>query len=235
MSVPQTNEGFNNNSPSDAATAAMTTENYADKTSGTQRCLWDSVDPRVIDLIYWRDIQRTSLLLSCTLVTLFSFVLFSVLSVVAYASLVVMTTTLTFRIYKNIKAAVYKTGEGHPFQPYLDMDISIERSTLYRWAEQVSGELLHLIGTLRRLVLVEDLVDSLKFYALLYLMTYIGSWFNATTLIIIADIALFSLPKIYEVYEIEINEMIRLVRAQITAFSNQVKKSVNSSSMKKYL
>jgi hypothetical protein len=234
MSASQLNEGFNNNAPSDGATTTMT-ENKADKTSGTARCIWNSVDPRVIDLIYWRDIQRTFLLLSCTLATLFSFVMFSVLSVVAYASLVVMTTTLSFRIYKNVKAAVYKTGEGHPFQRYLDMDISIEQSTLHRWAEQVSVELLNLSGTLRRLFLVEDLVDSLKFYAFLYLMTYIGSLFNATTLIILADVALFSLPKTYEVYEIEINEIIKLARAQITALSNQVKQSVQATGVKKFL
>jgi hypothetical protein len=233
MSASQPNESFNNNAPSDGVTAT-TTENHPDKTSGSPQCIWKSVDPRVIDLIYWRDIQRTTLLLLCTLATLFSFVLFSVLSVVAYASLVVMTTTLSFRIYKNVMAAVYKTGEGHPFQRYLDMDISLEQSTLYYWVELVSGELLNLISTLRRLFLVEDLVDSLKFYALMYLMTYIGSLFNATTLIILADIALFSLPKTYEVYEVEINEIIKLARAQITALSNQVKQSINSTGIKKH-
>jgi hypothetical protein len=38
---------------------------------------------------------------------------------------------------------------------------------------------------LRRLFLVEDLVDSIKFGVLLWCLTYVGSWFNGMTLIII--------------------------------------------------
>lgn len=38
---------------------------------------------------------------------------------------------------------------------------------------------------LRRLFFVEDLVDSIKFGVLLWCLTYLGSWFNGMTLVII--------------------------------------------------
>lgn len=41
------------------------------------------------------------------------------------------------------------------------------------------------VSELRRLFLVEDFVDSLKFGVLLWCLTYVGSWFNGMTLIII--------------------------------------------------
>lgn len=41
------------------------------------------------------------------------------------------------------------------------------------------------IAELRRLFLVEDLVDTLKFALLLWVLTYLGSWFNGITLAVI--------------------------------------------------
>ena len=42
------------------------------------------------------------------------------------------------------------------------MDISLQQSTLYNIAENVSSQLLKLAAWLRQLFLVEDFVDSLK-------------------------------------------------------------------------
>lgn len=41
------------------------------------------------------------------------------------------------------------------------------------------------LAELRRLFLVEDLVDSIKFALLLWCLTYLGSWFNGMTLVIL--------------------------------------------------
>jgi len=70
----------------------------------------------VLDLIYWRDLKKTGVVFGSLLVLLMSLALFSVLSVISYLSLVTLTVTISYRIYRNILAAVQKTGEGHPFQ-----------------------------------------------------------------------------------------------------------------------
>lgn len=70
----------------------------------------------VLDLIYWRDVKKTGVVFGSLLVLLLSLALFSVLSVISYLSLVTLTVTISYRVYKNIMTAVQKTGEGHPFQ-----------------------------------------------------------------------------------------------------------------------
>ena len=40
-------------------------------------------------------------------------------------------------------------------------------------------------------------VDTVKFGLSLWFLTYIGAWFNAMTLIVLAWLAAFSLPKAY--------------------------------------
>lgn len=213
-------EGFNNNLPNAPPADATTTLPPAGSS-------WKkNIDPRVIDLIYWRDVTRSSLVLASALLLLLSFVMFSVLSVVSYIALVSLTVTITFRIYKNLMTAVQKTGDGHPFQRFLDMDISIQQSTLHDLADQLAEQLLKYLNALRRLFLVEDMFDSLKFAGLLYLLTYIGDVFNVTTLVIIAVVALFTLPKTYEVYEVEINEAVGAAQKQAQALISQAKQTV---------
>lgn len=44
------------------------------------------------------------------------------------------------------------------------------------------------LAELRRLFLVEDLVDSIKFGGLLWALTYLGSWFNGITLVVLGKL-----------------------------------------------
>jgi hypothetical protein len=206
-------------------TSASQDGGVSNSTSGAPSGHWKS---KVTDLIYWRDIQRTAVLFISSLLLLLSFVLFSALSVMSYTSLVLLTITLSFRIYKDIKAAIYKTGSEHPFRRYLDMDISLSQSANNELADNLCHLVSKFANSARRLFLVEDMIDSLKFYALLYLLTYVGAMFNVTTIVIIADVALFTIPKTYEVYKVEINQLINAIKQQIKNLTEQVKKSVDN-------
>ncbi len=52
---------------------------------------------------------------------------------------------------------------------------------------------------LLRLFFVEDWIESLKFGISLWFLTYVGSWFNAMTLLIMAWVGLFTIPKVLPV------------------------------------
>lgn len=51
-------------------------------------------------------------------------------------------------------------------------------------------------AALRRLVLVEDAVETVKFGLLLWALTYVGAWFSGLTLLALALVAVFTLPKV---------------------------------------
>ena len=55
---------------------------------------------------------------------------------------------------------------------------------------------------LRRLFLVENMLDSVKFGLSLWVLTYIGSWFNAMTLVIMAWVGIFTVPKVRKILPI---------------------------------
>merc|ERR1711872_128394 len=81
---------------------------------------------------------------------------------------------------------------------------------------------LFLHGDLRRLVLVEDMIDSIKFGIFLWVMTYIGAWFNGLTLLILGLVSMFSLPKTYEVYQEQIDAYLALAQDQVKGIMAQL-------------
>merc|ERR1712137_217003 len=140
----------------------------------------------VIELIYWRDSRKSGIVLGSVLAILLSLSIVSVVSVVSYASLSVLAITLSFRLYKNILQAVQKTSDGHPFKEYLEVDVTLPAEKVQEIADLSAARLNATLLDLRRLFLVEDLVDSFKFGLALWALTYVGSWFNGITLVILA-------------------------------------------------
>merc|ERR1712228_376163 len=64
------------------------------------------------------------------------------------------------------------------FGQYVEMDLTISPEKAQEYAEIISSYMATYVGELRRLVLVEDMIDSIKFGIFLWVMTYIGAWFN---------------------------------------------------------
>jgi hypothetical protein len=185
-----------------------------------------NIDPRVVELIYWRDVKKTGIAFGSMLVLLLSLALFSVLSVVAYLSLAALTVTVSFCVYKKVLGAVQKSGEGHPFKQFLELDVAVPEDKVHHAADHVVKHATCTLRELRRLFLVEDLVDSLKFGLLLWVLTYIGAWFNGMTIIIMAVVAIFTLPKFYETYKVQIDQYLDMARTHIRNAIKQVQEKL---------
>ncbi|XP_050299245.1 reticulon-1-A isoform X2 [Anthonomus grandis grandis] len=173
--------------------------------------------------IYWKDPKKSGPVFGGVLVILLALTYASLISVIAYTSLFALTCTISFRIYKNIMQAVQKTGEGHPFKEYLEMDMSLSQEKTQQILQVAVAHLNAAMIEFRRLFLVEDLVDSIKFGVLLWVLTYLGSWFNGMTLLIMAWVALFTLPKVYEVNQDQINANLEIARTKMAEITTKVK------------
>merc|ERR1711931_34939 len=181
---------------------------------------------KVVELIYWKDIKKSAAVAASSLLLLIALSIFSVLTVVSYISLTVLTVTFSYAVYKRTLAAVQKSNEGHPFGQYLEMDLSISPEKAQEYAEIISSYMATYVGELRRLVLVEDMIDSIKFGIFLWVMTYIGAWFNGLTLLILGLVSMFSLPKTYEVYQEQIDAYLALAQDQVKGIMAHVKKQM---------
>jgi len=200
--------------------------NKAQPVNHVENAIRTHLGDRVVDLIYWKDIKKSAVVAASSLFLLISLSIFSVLSVVSYISLAVLTVTFSYAVYKRTLAAVQKSNEGHPFGQYLEMDLTISPEKAQEYAEIISSYMATYVGELRRLVLVEDMIDSIKFGIFLWVMTYIGAWFNGLTLMILGLVSMFSLPKTYEVYQEQIDAYLALAQDQVKGVMAHLKKQM---------
>ncbi|XP_063255650.1 reticulon-1 isoform X1 [Prinia subflava] len=181
---------------------------------------------KAIDLLYWRDIKQTGIVFGSLLLLLFSLTQFSVVSVVAYLALAGLSATISFRIYKSVLQAVQKTDEGHPFKAYLEMEMNLSQDQIQKYTDCLQLYVNSTVKELRRLFLVQDLVDSLKFAVLMWLLTYVGALFNGLTLLIMAVVSMFTLPVVYDKYQAQIDQYLGLVRTHINTIVAKIQAKI---------
>ncbi|XP_030069717.1 reticulon-1 isoform X1 [Microcaecilia unicolor] len=190
-------------------------KNFGKESSVTSPLLPFLNKKKAVDLLYWRDIKQSGIVFGSVLLLLFSLTQFSVVSVIAYLALAALSATISFRIYKSVLQAVQKTDEGHPFKAYLEIEISLSQDQIQKYTECIQQYVNSTVRELRRLFLVQDLVDSLKFAVLMWLLTYVGALFNGLTLLIMAVVSMFSLPAVYDKYQTQIDQYLGLVRTHM--------------------
>ncbi|XP_034936559.1 reticulon-1-A-like isoform X5 [Chelonus insularis] len=188
-------------------------------------CIWSIMNP-LASLIYWRQPEKTGLVFGITLGILFSLAYFSLISVFSYVALLTLVGTMGFRIYKTILQAIQKTSDGHPFKDILELDLTLPSEKVHEVADIAVAHVNAAIFELRRLFLIEDFIDSLKLGVGLWCLTYVGSWFNGMTLIIIGVVALFTLPKVYETNKTQIDQNLALVQGKINEITAYIKAAI---------
>ncbi|XP_072265781.1 reticulon-4 isoform X5 [Pyxicephalus adspersus] len=176
----------------------------------------------VVDLLYWRDIKKSGLVFGASLFLLLSLTVFSIVSVSAYIALALLSVSISFRIYKGVLQAIQKSDEGHPFKSYLDSNVAVSEELVNKYSNAALGHINRTIKELRRLFLVEDLVDSLKFAVLMWVFTYIGALFNGLTLLILALISLFSIPVLYERHQAQVDHYLALISKSVNSVKDLV-------------
>ncbi|XP_029283320.1 reticulon-3-B-like isoform X3 [Cottoperca gobio] len=168
-----------------------------------------------LQLGHWKEPKKSAVAFGVSLLILVSVATLSVISVVSYLLLTCLCVTITFRVYKSVLQAVQKSEEGHPFRSQLQRDISVSCESVRLLADQSLIHLNWFSSQTRRLVLVEDLVDSLKLAAVMWMMTYVGAIFNGVTILILADIIFFTTPLIYQKKKTQIDGYIELIRSRV--------------------
>ncbi|XP_035265532.1 reticulon-3 isoform X2 [Anguilla anguilla] len=180
----------------------------------------------VRDLVYWRDPKKSGVVFGTSLLLLLSLAAFSVISVASYLLLALLCVTIAFRVYKSVVQAVQKSGDGHPFKELMDKDVSIAPETFRKHVDSCLSHVNRALKHLSRLFLVEDLVDSLKLAVLMWLMTYVGAVFNGITILILADVLLFTVPLVYEKNKTQIDHYIDVVRTQFNTIVSKLQEKL---------
>ncbi|XP_051936669.1 reticulon-3-like isoform X9 [Hippocampus zosterae] len=215
---------------SDALPAAPATQPAAPSPAHAAQTPADTQPARapvsLVDLLYWRDVKTTGVVFGAVLLLLLSLTACSIVSVCSYVGLALLSVTVCFRIYKGVLQAIQKSDEGHPFKQYLEREVTLSEDVVHKYSDVLLERINKTVSELRRLFLVEDLVDSIKFAVLMWVLTYVGALFNGLTLVILAVIGAFSCPIIYEKHQAQIDRYLALVNKQIKDIVGKIQAKV---------
>lgn len=170
----------------------------------------------------WEDPIYSGVVFGTVLITLVSICYYSLISVLAYVSLSVLLAVIGIKVYTYVMVTFLKKETTNPIAKFAGCDVTIPADRVNEYAAKATDKLNCAIKELRRLFMVENMLDSIKFGLSLWVMTYIGSWFNAMTLLIMTWVGLFSIPKIYVNNKAQIDPVLDQVKAKFTEVSDKV-------------
>merc|ERR1712098_829047 len=176
--------------------------------------MWLSPD-QMNSLLYWENPRDSGIACGSVLVCLLAVRYISLISVIGNLSLALVTATMSFRIYKSVLAAVNKTQEGHPFKQFLDIDVTLPADKVAEITDGLFAKLNRILAKLKSVLLVENVLESIKFAVAMYLLTYIGALMNGLTIITLAWIGVFSLPSVYRDNQKQIDEAINPLKSKL--------------------
>jgi len=170
----------------------------------------------------WEDPIYSGVVFGSVLSTLVAICYYSLISVFAYASLTILCAVIGIQIYTYVMVTFLKKETTNPIAKIAGCELTIPADRVNDYASRGTEKVNCAIKELRRLFLVENWLDSIKFGLSLWVLTYIGSWFNAMTLLIMGWVGLFSVPKIYVNNKAQIDPVLDQIKAKLNEVSDKV-------------
>uniref|UniRef100_A0A3Q0RYW9 Reticulon n=1 Tax=Amphilophus citrinellus TaxID=61819 RepID=A0A3Q0RYW9_AMPCI len=147
---------------------------------------------KLLDLVYWRNIWRTGVVFTGLVIGLASLFQLSALTVVSHVCLGIMCITFPLRLYYKLLELLRWNPGVHPFQSCLDYDGSLTNKETVMLVEETVLLIAFAVTEIKRLIFIESIIDSIKFVAFLYLLTYVGVQTNGLTLVITGELYSFT-------------------------------------------
>lgn len=152
----------------------------------------------------------------------------SLVSVLAWAALLLLAGVAGIKLYVYVMVHLLAKlpPDWDPLAPVYRLELTVPGDRVAALSHTATDLLNSTLGELRRLFLAESLVDTAKFGASLYCLTYIGSWFNLLSLVILAWCALFSLPRLYRDNQAAVDEVVTSVTSKVDELKGMVSSSL---------
>jgi len=181
-------------------------------------------------LLHWQEPMLTAPIFGSVLVALVSLAYCSLLSVTSYTALLLLTAVAVAKVYAFVMVKAGKVEEGFdPLAKVAAVSLSVPEDLITAHAPCLTGAVnaalarakaLFLLTSPVRLLTLTNLlmlaqVDTLKFGLCLYLLTFLGAWFNALTLVTLVWVAAFTLPKLYLNNQAAVDEVVAKVVGQV--------------------
>ena len=123
-----------------------------------------SVSMALPSILYWEDPLQSGAVFGTVLVVLLSLASYSLITVVSYTCLTLLMVVFSVKAYSYVMVMMKKAEPGSdPLAKVAAVPVTIPTETISEMSPCVAGSLNKFTTELRRLFLVENMVDTLKF------------------------------------------------------------------------
>merc|ERR1712055_667826 len=152
------------------------------------------------ELTRWKDPVLSGLVAGSGLLFLGALSCYSLIAVVALLG-------LGSKLYVHLMGLLKKPCKD-PLAKVESLHLEVTEEQVQGILSQVTNHINVAAATTKRLLLVEDYLESAKFALAAYLATFLGAVMNSLTLVIIAWVAAFSLPTVYAAKQKEVDALL---------------------------
>ncbi|KAM7541989.1 hypothetical protein Aperf_G00000004117 [Anoplocephala perfoliata] len=179
---------------------------------------------KVIELIYWKRPVESAIVMATTFTLLFSLGYLSFISVVAYVNLTVLCCTGAARVYYDLISSKRDESATPPFSGWFIKDKDALRQRVRDFVDSNFDRYETYFQQIKHYLLIENYVDSLKFALCMYLLSILGGFFNLITVVLIVFTLLFTIPRIYDIYHVQIDKLVEKPKQQLRNLSEKARK-----------
>lgn len=186
---------------------------------------------KVSHILHWKNPIETGIIFAVGSSIILALTFFSIISVFAYTCLGVIIGSSSMRAYKAVMKMLNMPPEtklDNLWDQILNINVSISPQSLHDFVDSSLASLNGSLSYIKRVLLVEDKFATLAFGCLLYVLTYVGSWFNGMTLISLTYLALFTLPLVYETNRARIDEYGNIAANHVSSTISLVTNKISS-------
>jgi len=180
-----------------------------------QKKVSEMVPKPATDLIYWQNPIKSGIVFGVSLSVIITFMFLSSLAAVSFWLLAILVVVGLYKLYNYVMVTFVGRVQDDIFDSIFPPDVNISERQAQALANAIRANGTSLLKTARSLFLWNNLTNSITFGLLLFVSFYLGLSMNALTFALVGLIFLFTVPKIYQVYQVPIDRTAKQVLDQI--------------------
>ncbi|XP_065183352.1 reticulon-1-A-like [Sycon ciliatum] len=182
-----------------------------------------NMNPRARDLIYWKDPVQSGIFLGVSTVALLAMRCNGLVNTVSFVGLIVLSLSFAITAVSALAKKFLGKDLPNPLARVLSQPITLSDDQVEGFSRCLAAKFDKSCQELRRLYCIVDISDSFQFGIALWLVYWITSRIGFFDLLLVAVILLFAVPKLYEVYQVQIDQAVAKGKAQTVQLLEKAK------------
>ncbi|CAF2376972.1 unnamed protein product [Rotaria sp. Silwood2] len=180
-----------------------------------QKRVKEMVPKKVSNFIYWQNPIESGIIFGVLLSVIITFMFLSSLAAISFWLLAFLVIVGLYKLYNYVMVTFVGRIQDDIFDSIFSSDMHISDRQAQALANYIRTNGTSILRQARSLFLWNNLTNSIIFALVLFVFFYIGLSMNALTFALVGVIVLFTIPKIYQVYQVPIDRTAKQVLNQI--------------------